>query len=464
LEALERGDFTKLMIFIPPRYGKSLTSTSLFPAWYLGRHPENLVFLSSYSQELVEDFAQQAREYIASDYHQAIFPDCRIDERWNAKHDFRTTVGGACRAAGVGGSITGRGANLYVIDDPIKGRKEAESETVQRELRTWFTNTVLTRRDVPDARILLINTRWAPEDLAGWELAGFGVQWRVLELPALGEWQPDGTRTAKEDGDALWPERFPRDYLEDMRERMPRDEWLALFQQRPTKDGDETVFADEWFQSFSPRPDFADTRLMNGYIIVDPASKKKKKSDRTAMWVVGLAADRNYYFVDGIRDRLGLREKWDALKELHKKWAPNFRRLQVFYEEFGLQADREYFEERMKLEGYRFHVERIGSTSMRKEDLIRGFGTGVCRDRRVFFSPHISCMTDGKRVNLAKEVWEQEWKRYPACKHDDSLNCMAYVTDPRIGQNFPTQGRKGGVEEMLTRWKERHKGITPMGA
>lgn len=303
-------------------------------------------------------------------------------------------------------------------------------------------------------------TRWDPEDVAGWQLDTYAKGWKVLELPAIAE-RDEGWR---QEGQALWPERFDIEWLEDQRDQMPRDDWLALYQQRPTRDGDERVFLDDWFQIFTPRKDLADAKLMNGEMIVDPAGSKRKKSDRTAIWVIGMAADRNYYFFDGVCDRLGLKERWETLKALHKKWAPNFRRLRTWYEEFGLMADREYIAEKQNSEGYRFYVERIGDTHVPKPVLIRNFGRGVCQDKRVFFNKSIPRTIEGVRVNLTEWFYDHEWKRYPALRHEDCLNAAAYITDPKIGQGFPTGKKEGSVAEMLSQWKKRQERISPYGA
>jgi len=452
LEQMERGDISNLMIFLPPRHGKSELCTKLFPSWFIGRHPEQLVILSSYSQELVEDFAQDCRDFIKSEYHRMVFPECAIDESSSARHDFRTTRKGGVRSVGKGGSITGRGGDLICLDDVIKDKEEARSEAEQRKLRQWFNTTILTRRS-PNTRILLIMTRWDPEDIAGWQLDTNGREWKVLELPAIAE-RDEGWRKT---GEALWSERFPVDWLESTRDRIPRDDWLALYQQRPTRDGDERVFLDDWFQIFRPRKDLSDIRQMNGELIVDPANKKHKNSDRTAMWVIGMGPDRGYYFVDGRCDRLGLKERWEAVKALHKKWAPNFRRLRVWWEEFAMMSDIAYIRECQERENYRFFIDRIGSTRIRKEDLIKNFGRGVCQDHRVHFAADIPTMIDGKRVNLTEYFYEHEWKRFPALRHDDQLNSAAYITDPRIGNDFPRAVKGGDIDEMLDKWKKRHE-------
>lgn len=152
--------------------------------------------------------------------------------------------------------------NCIIIDDPYSDQLEARSEAVKLEVRKLM-NTVIDARMHPETRLLLIMTRWDPDDLAGWELSEHPKGWKVLELPAIGTWvsEMDPERAAQHagklrvpdemDGDSLWPERYPRDFMLDKRDRLTRDEWLSVYQQTPTKDGDEFVFQDSWFRTIS---------------------------------------------------------------------------------------------------------------------------------------------------------------------------------------------------------------------
>jgi hypothetical protein len=271
LEALERGDILKLMVFQQPQTSKTTSCSELFPSWCLGKHPDWRVIAVSYNQPRADDFGGQIRWLLQTDYHRAIFPDCRLNPDTQAKDDFellpvKGRPKGACRAAGRQASITGLPADLIVLDDLQKDQDEARSPAVQREIRKLM-NTVIDARMHPHTRLLVPNTRWDPDDFAGWELGEHPDGWVVLELPALGKWTADLTdeeraalpeaerdkiRIADEiNGDSMWPERYPKDFLLKKRDRLLRDEWLAVYQQRPTRDGDETVFQSSWFKTIS---------------------------------------------------------------------------------------------------------------------------------------------------------------------------------------------------------------------
>lgn len=173
LEAVERGDITRLMITMPPRHGKSMLASEFFPSWYLGRNPSHYVATAAYSQELADDFGRKVKNLIDSDEFAAIFPgvgladDSRAAKRFHIKSEqpgtwtkdggfeYATTQRGAYYAVGVGGPLTGRGAHLLLIDDPVKNREDAESAAVRRKIQDWYTSTAYTRL-MPGGRIVII--------------------------------------------------------------------------------------------------------------------------------------------------------------------------------------------------------------------------------------------------------------------------------------------------------------------
>lgn len=136
LEAVERGEIKRLMVFMPPRHGKSLLSTQIFPAFFLGRNPGRSIITATYSQDLSDDFGRNVRNFVNDPYTHAVFPELQIAEDSNSMKRFMTSAGGAYYAVGRGAAITGRGADLLLIDDPIKDMEEARSETSDARLKT----------------------------------------------------------------------------------------------------------------------------------------------------------------------------------------------------------------------------------------------------------------------------------------------------------------------------------------
>jgi hypothetical protein len=185
LEAVERGEISRLLITTPPRHGKTMLTSEFFPAWYLGRNPEKFIIFITYSQERANDVGRKVRNQLTDPLHQSIFLNCKISEDSAASNKFSTNQNGAYYAVGVGGPITGRGAHLLIIDDPIKGREDADSPTQRRKLIQWFQSVAYTRL-MPSGSIIGIMTRWHEVDLAGWLLKGH-ENWATINLPALAE-------------------------------------------------------------------------------------------------------------------------------------------------------------------------------------------------------------------------------------------------------------------------------------
>lgn len=236
LERVDRGAIKRLMIYMPPRHGKSMLASEFFPAWYLGRNPDKQVIHCTYAQELASGFGRKVRNQMTDARFQAIFLGVTTAADSSAAHRFHTPQGGVYYAVGAGGPITGRGADLLLIDDPIKGREDADSATQRQKLKDWYQSVAYTRL-MPGAAVVIIQTRWHEDDLAGWLLAEHGHEdWTVLSLPAIDD-----------AGDALWPEAYPVDRLETIRAAIGSRDWNALYQQRPSPD-EGGVLKLHWFQ------------------------------------------------------------------------------------------------------------------------------------------------------------------------------------------------------------------------
>lgn len=235
LQDVESGKINRLMIFLPPRHGKSQLVSEFFPAWYLGRNPDKYIITSTYSQELAEDFGRKVRNQLQDDLYTVIFKDCKLSDDSQSAKRFSTTKKGTYYAVGVGSSITGRGAHLLMIDDPIKNREEADSEIIRRRLKDWYTSTAYTRL-MPNGAIVLIQTRWHDDDLAGWLLSEHKHEnWEIIDIPAINE-----------QGKALWPESYPLPELEKIKRTIGDRDWSALYQQKPVTEGGNILKENYW--------------------------------------------------------------------------------------------------------------------------------------------------------------------------------------------------------------------------
>jgi predicted phage terminase large subunit-like protein len=224
LEAVERGKVTRLMVMAPPRHGKSELVSRRFPAWFIGRNPGKQFIGASYGADLAGDFGRDVRNIVGSPEFAALFPGVALAEDSSARNRWHTNQGGSYLAAGVGSAITGRGAHVLVLDDPVKDREAAESSTIREATWAWYRSVAYTRL-MPGGAVILTLTRWHEDDLAGRLLAereNGGDVWDVLELPALDE-----------DGEALWPEGYDAAALAQIRGAIGERDFSALYLQRP---------------------------------------------------------------------------------------------------------------------------------------------------------------------------------------------------------------------------------------
>lgn len=434
LEAVERGEIRRLMVFMPPGSAKSTYASILFPAWFIGRHPDRSIIHASHTTELAERWGRRIRNMAGEPRYGRLFEDAELAADSQAAGRWSTRAGGEYYAAGAGSAIVGFRADLGIIDDPIAGREQADSEREREKIKEWYRSDFHTRLK-PGGAIVLIMQRWHEDDLAGWllsEQAKGGEQWEVVRLKMEAD---ENDPLGRAPGEPLWPEW----YTNDMRAQAKRDArtWLALYQQEPRPEsGGE--FKKEWLQRYQTKP----TKGLNTYILVDPASEKKKTSDYTAVFVVGLADDQNYYVLDFVRDRLSLTQRADLLFRLHREYRP----LAVGYERYGMQADVEHMRDRMEREQYRFQIVELGG-QLKKEDRIRRL-VPLFEARRIWFPTQLTyTQHDGQMRELVRDFVEDEMAPFPVGRHDDMIDCLARITERDLGAAFPSHRIKPKLTE-----------------
>ena len=313
LEAVTRGEIDRLAIFMPPGSAKSTYTSALFPPWYLAQNPSKMVIAASHTAELAERWGRRVRNLVAEHSPRlgyAIAADNQAAGRWATSGD------GEYYAAGVGGSITGRRADLVVIDDPVRSREDAESETVREKVWDWYRADLITRLK-PGAAICLVQTRWHEADLAGRILEAEGDKrdggaWEVIRLPALAELlDPLG----REPGDALWPEWEGVEQLERKRSIIGPRDWSALYQQRPTAE-DGTYFKKEWFRRYTDAPERMTIYMSGDFAVTEGGG------DFTELAVWGVDQFDNVYALDWWSGQASS-DRWAAeFIRLIKRWKP----------------------------------------------------------------------------------------------------------------------------------------------
>lgn len=248
LDQVTDGSLKKLMVFEPPRHGKSEMVTIHYPAYRLEREPGLRVIIGSYNETLAAKFSRRVRRLVSG--------RLGVNRERSAVVDWETTGGGGLRAVGVGGGITGHGGQLILIDDPVKNREEADSAAYRERVWDWYRDDLYTRLE-PGGAIILIMTRWHEDDLAGRILASpDGPNWTVVSLPAIAE---EGDALGRAPGEALCPERYDLAALEDIRTVLREHSFAALYQQRPMP-AEGGMFKASWF----PRLREADLRADDG--------------------------------------------------------------------------------------------------------------------------------------------------------------------------------------------------------
>jgi len=311
LEAVERGKCLRLMVFMPPRHGKSELTSVRFPAWYLGRNPDKPVILASYAASLAESKSRECRAVVEGPAYERLFGklscvdepvhlgEARAVKSWRIEGHR-----GGLLAVGVGGGITGQSAKLILIDDPVKNRAEANSLTVREGIWGWYTSSARTRAEA-DTAIVLIMTRWHEDDLAGRLLQAAKLdpeadQWEVLHLPAIGD-----------DGAALWPERFSIDELRRIEASIGDWEFEALYQGNP-RPPKGALFERQWFSTIVDEapPELRWVRFW------DIAATVEETGDPTAGGLVsGLDPDGVMYIGDMVWERKEWPDVYDLIKQ-----------------------------------------------------------------------------------------------------------------------------------------------------
>ena len=290
-----------LAISMPPRHGKSELASVRFAPWMLIKRPKASVISATYSGDFADDLGRKARGVLESPVvgqlwpHAQLAPDNRAVSRWQTK------AGGSYYAVGVGGPLTGRGADILLIDDPHKNREEAESKVMRERVWNWFRSTAYTRLE-KDGAVVVIMTRWHEDDLVGRCLAT-GEPWRVLSLPAIAE----GDEAHRCAGAPLWPEKYDLLVLEQIRRTVGEREWAALYQQRPAP-LEGGLFKPDRIEVIDAEP--AGVQWVRGWDLGATASG----GDPTAGGKLGKMPDGRFVIAHMVREQLSAEDVVATLK------------------------------------------------------------------------------------------------------------------------------------------------------
>lgn len=442
LQAVWDFEIQNLVINMPPRSLKTHTTSIAFPAWAMGKDPSVRFMLTSFKASLAEKMTRKTRMVMKSEWYKQLFPKTQISPELDRQYYFETTERGQYFSSSMS-SVTGEGCDIQICDDPLNP-DEALSDQIRENTNETIRGTLFSRFNDPrTGRFILNMQRVHEDDPTGNLLKDAG--WTHLKLPAEAP-KPvyidlRGKHWEMEKGELLFPARFTPEVLEQARIRLGDYNYAGQFLQEPTPIGGG-LLKPSWVQFYAQGG--CKPREMNIVILVDPAggddSEKKKKdknSDWTAMMVVGLAPDQNYYLLDIVRDRLNPTERIDTLFMLHRKWSGlSGKPPKVGYEKYSMQSDLHYIRQKMTQDAYNFALVELGgrqSKTTRISRLVPDLQNG-----RWFFPQSLVYVdVEGRRWDLVQEIIKTEIPHIPYAKHDDMTDALSRVYEPELFLAFP---------------------------
>lgn len=410
-------DYKILVLSVPPRHGKSQQCSIDFPAWFLGRNPDKEIIIASYSADLAQDFGGKTREKVDSQEFKAIFPEIRIRADEKAKGKWGTMIpdplkqgewkiaGGSYTAVGVGGPITGRGANILLIDDPIKNREEAESEVLRDKIWNWFTSTAFTRLE-PKGVAIVIMTRWHQDDLAG----------RILSHPELSKRTKSVIFPAIKDGVPLWSGKYTIEALNEIKSTIGPYDWSALYQGQPILTENQE-FKGQWIK-YIPEVNIPMMNTRN-FLTIDTAMSQKTTADFTGFCDNSINQE-NFWHLKAWRMKIGPEELINNIFTLHQ--SRNYEAIGIEKTAY-LSGLKPYLDMEQRRRDKFLPIVELQHNQTQKEIRIRGLIPRYASGS-IF---HV----EGRCKDLEEEMFN-----FPLGTHDDVLDAVAYqlqiADNPRI--------------------------------
>lgn len=444
----------KLLITMPPRHAKSFYGTINFPAYCMMRDPTREIMVAGYNSELAATFGRQTREIVTNPANMKSFPKFKLSQESRAVDFWKTVEGGAYYAVGMGGTTTGRGANILIVDDPYKTREEADSTVKRNKIWDFYTASLLTRmqphRNGKPPILIVTHTRWNPDDIGARIMESDEFkrgEWFHLNYPAIrtiesgveikrSDLPKDDPRyipariivngkyvnitssymnksdkyVSCEREVALWPERFPLKELKKIRERIGDREFEALYQQNPYVLGGN-IIKTSWFKRYTPET--CPTEFHAIVIGLDTAFKTKSWNDFSVITVAGITELGDIYILKVYREKLEYPDLKRKLVNINSVWRGR-----------GLRG---------------WYVEDAASGQSLIQDMRHGSsltilpwkpGTNDKTNRCTSITPII----EGGRVFIPEEAdwlddWEVELSQFPSGKHDDQVDSLVIVID-----------------------------------
>lgn len=406
------GQISRLLIAMPPRHGKSEFASKYFPAWYLGRHPQNKIILASYEADFAAQWGRKTRDLLEL-YGPRFFgievrKDSKAADRWEV-----ADYGGGMQTSGVGGAITGKGADLLIIDDPVKNAEQANSEVYRDKTWEWYTSTAYTRLE-PGGAVILIQTRWHENDLAGRILEQSretGEPWVTVNLPAIAG---ENDELGRAPGEPLWPERYNIGDLDRIRGALGSYQFTALYGQSPVAPAGN-VFKRSWFQYWNGDDEYYRLGQMGRSVrrircrrfgTVDLAFSLKKEADYTVIAAWAVTPQCDLILLDFHRERMegpALQRSIRAMVEKH---------------DLDYVGIEKVLGQSLVVHGARLDGLTVRSLIADVDKLTRSIPAQVRMEAGQVFFPT-------NHPDL--EVWEHELLTFPRGTHDDCVDVLSYA-------------------------------------
>ena len=441
------GKSPRLMLFVPPRHGKSEIASIRFPAWHLGHNPRHEIMVCSYSASLSMGFSRKVREMLRDKSYHHVFKDTKLNPDSQSVESWLTTEGGGYMAAGVGGAITGKGAHILLIDDPIKNFEEADSAVTRESIWNWWTTTAYTRL-APGGGVLVIQTRWHQDDLSGRLVtqmedaisAGEAHydDWEIIRYPAIA----DNDEPYRKEGEALHSDRYPLEALLRIKASVNPRDWAALYQQTPTLD-EGAYFRRDFFKYWGEgETDKQKPELLTIYQTWDLALGKKEANDFTAAITFGVDVDENIFILDLKHARWDAMEIVENMIDWYELWSPVATGIERTHMQMAIGPFLNKRIRERKAYGMYIHEQLPGR---RDKELRARSMQGRLAQGKVYFPRSAPWL----------HKFELELLQFPAGAHDDMVDVFGYaglLLDELIAPSIQIPPKKPSWRDNLERF------------
>jgi len=407
---LYRISFSKkqrLIVCLPPRHGKSELISKYFPFWYLTTFSGKRLLLTSYEANFAAYWGRKVRALIDS---YGKYFNVAISNEASAANFFELSNNSTMMTAGAGGALTGKGADLLIIDDPIKNAEEAHSPTIRQNIWDWFVSTAYSRLE-PNGSCIIIMTRWHKQDLVGRLLEDFSSDWQLLKIPAIAT---SDDPLGRKPGEALWQERFPIDTLQQIQKQLGSYWFNALYQQEPS-DTANSLFKRENFKYFKQ---IGDHVLLDGrsvdltdcinFATADLAISTNHNADWSVFLVFSVTCEKSVLIRDIVRTRCQPTKHIEILRSLSVKY--NVRL-------WGIEAVQYQSALVLQASSLGIPVKEIKPYS---DKFTRAIPIAAMLEAgKIYFPDYSEWLSE----------FEQELSQFPDGKHDDQVDAFAYITE-----------------------------------